>query len=245
MKIILMFFLCGFRLLSAKPEVKDKVESTPDIGAWIEELNEEKIADLQAIKLAFVMKKDGKKTVAAALAPPESLQLLIGIVSKKDLQWNLKINQEDPKSSLLKKITKLSNSNSVFEFGDVSSILHLQNSSDVKIALGQKDCYADPKRFWETVMANLGFNGMILDRKDRFVLVADFSSSASQSSKRAAVFANSQQSIFTTDKQTGALLQSVTQSRHFAIFELLMGDSEALVPGGKINIEHFKINAAH
>lgn len=214
----------------------------PNVDRWVEELNTDKTDALRIAKIAFVTRVNERPSIVGALSPPPALEYLLSVVSKKDLQWNLKINQESSKSDLIKKIIKLSHANTIFELNDKSSSMHFRNTKEVILGMGEKEAYANPSKFWSSFIQSLGYDGMILDRRDQFVLAVLFDKKTDSSNKQAIVYENSQHTFFAEKKNASSLLQAVRQNDYFTIFEVVLGSPSSLTPGSKIITENFSIS---
>ncbi len=214
----------------------------PNLEIWLQELTAEKMETIRNVKVAFIAKKDGKSIIPKEILPPESLSYLFAVVAQKDLNWNLKINQEDLKKNILKKIVKVSRANAIFELKETTTILHFANFKSREIAIGEKEAYQQPRKFWDLVVNNLGFNGIILDRKENYILVAEFGTSVNTDRRQAAICENSAGKVIFNKSPPGALLEASQQKKFYTIYEIIIGESNALVPGGKVITDQFNFS---
>lgn len=235
-------YLLIVALLTLAATKGEKSERVPAIEAWIQEVSTklDELSSAVPLTMAAVKNAGGDSFRQIDGINREKFRNMsyLRFLSSTDVDWNSKINAPFLKGKRgIDLVFNSTGANILFVGSAKQSYLVLGGKQKKPTSATMESIKTDPALFVSEVFRALGYDGVVLDKKDSFYLVGLHVKAIGRVGTQALALKNSENKFIVSDHNAdgAALLNSVSVKDGFGIFKVLLkGDGSEIPIGTKI-----------
>lgn len=224
------------------------ISTAPDAKVWASELNRKDLNTIKAPINIVVLQRFRKKKPKSIVKPVKFDHTACGKVSyisciaPANFSYAVLINKLSVPPSE-EDIMSMSGSNAlIYNSGKTVKFTGLSSKEKIVIADTPKlSSSINTQVLFENLFKTLGYDGVVLAKKDDFILIGSLESRLQRSELQALVIRNSSSSFSTPQTQTkdgAALISMLNHSGGYAVFKTIIANNSASISiGDKIVIE--------